>query len=187
MGEAKISDVLDFWFGDKNSAELGSARDIWFEADPAFDQQIRTRFGDLHQQAANGLLQHWQNSAPGCLALIIILDQISRNLYRNDPKAFACDEQARKHAEYALIRDYDKTMLTVQRVFFYLPFEHAEDLLLQLKSVELFVNLGASGYLQHALCHRDQIVRFGRFPDRNAVLGRQNTQAEEAFLAKPFC
>ena len=187
MDEAKISDVLDFWFGDKNSAELGSKRAIWFEANPSFDQQIRTRFGALHEQATKGHLQHWQNSAPGCLALTIVLDQFSRNLFRNDSKAFACDEQARRHAEYALIQDYDRAMLTVQRLFFYLPFEHAEDLLLQQKSVELFVKLGASDYLQHAVCHRDQIVRFGRFPDRNAALGRQNTPAEEAFLAKPFC
>ena len=118
MDEAKINDVLDFWFGGKNSAELGSKRAIWFEANPAFDQQVRTRFGGLHEQAAKGHLQHWQNGATGCLALIIILDQFSRNLFRNNPKAFACDEQARQHAEYALIHGYDKTMLTVQRQFF---------------------------------------------------------------------
>jgi uncharacterized protein (DUF924 family) len=187
MDEAQIGEVLDFWFGDPNSADLGKDLPIWFETNPAFDQQIRTRFGALHERASKGGLQHWEHSARGCLALIIILDQFSRNLFRNDPRAFACDAQARQHAEYALTRDYDKNMLTVQRMFFYLPFEHAEDLLLQLKSVELFVKLGASDHLQHALCHRDQIVRFGRFPDRNAALGRQSTPVEVAFLAKPFC
>jgi uncharacterized protein (DUF924 family) len=187
MDDTRIDEVLDFWFGGKDSAALGSKRAIWFEESPPFDEQIRARFGRLHERAAEGELDHWRNTATGCLALIIILDQFSRNLFRTGPRAYACDVRAREHAELALARGYDKSVFTVQRVFCYLPFEHTEDLSVQEKSVELFVKLGASDYLQHAVCHRDQIVRFGRFPDRNAALGRKNTPAEEAFLAKPFC
>lgn len=187
MDQQHIQAILDFWFGDKNSAERGAARAIWFETNPVFDQEIQQRFGHLHQQAAAGLLQHWLASADGCLALIILLDQFSRNLFRNDARAFASDEQARHYARYALTQGYDKDRLSVERVFYYLPFEHAEDLNLQNQSVELFKQLGVSGYLQHAICHRDQIIRFGRFPGRNAALQRANTPAETAFLKNPFC
>lgn len=123
----------------------------------------------------------------GTLALIILLDQFSRNIFRGASEAFANNSRARCLADHALEKRFDKNVLTVQTLFFYLPLEHAEDLELQDKSVNLFVNLGDPSSLQHALCHRDQIVRFGRFPDRNKALGRTSTRAEEEFLKKPFC
>jgi uncharacterized protein (DUF924 family) len=187
MDQQHIQAVLDFWFGSPDSAERGSARAIWFQENTAFDHEIQQRFGHLHQQAAAGLLQHWLASADGCLALIILLDQFSRNLFRNDARAYASDELARHYASYGLTQGYDRNRLSVERVFHYLPFEHAEDLNLQNQSVELFKQLGVSGYLQHAICHRDQIIRFGRFPGRNAALQRANTPAEIAFLKNPFC
>jgi uncharacterized protein (DUF924 family) len=129
----------------------------------------------------------FKQTAMGTLVLIILLDQFSRNIFRGSAGAFANDAKARSLAEYALKHRFDKNTLTVQRLFFYLPFEHAEDLELQEKSVALFVNLGDASSLQHALCHRDQIVRFGRFPDRNKALDRRSTKAEEEFLKNPFC
>ena len=123
----------------------------------------------------------------GSLALIILLDQFSRNIYRGQAEAFANDAKARQVAENALNKNFDQGLLTVQRKFMYLPFEHAEDLAIQDRSVQLFINLGDSNSTSHALCHRDQIIRFGRFPDRNKALGRKSTLAEQRFLEKPFC
>jgi uncharacterized protein (DUF924 family) len=134
-----------------------------------------------------GSLDDLKQTQMGTLTLILLLDQFSRNLFRGAAEAFSNDPKARSLAEYALEKRFDKNILTVQKLFFYLPFEHAEDPELQEKSVSLFVNLGDASSLQHALCHRDQIVRFGRFPGRNKALGRTNTVAEEAFLKSPFC
>ncbi len=180
-------EVLNFWFGAPDSAELGSRRAIWFEESPTFDEEIRQKFGEANALAAEGKLDELKATAKGTLVLIILLDQFSRNLFRGQAKAFANDPKARELAEYALNMDLDKNRLTVEKLFFYLPFEHAEDLQIQQKSVELFVNLGDAQSLQHALCHRDQIVRFGRFPDRNQALGRKSTKAELEFLKTPFC
>jgi uncharacterized protein (DUF924 family) len=180
-------DVINFWFGMPDSAELGADRAIWFDSNPAFDEEIRQRFGEANQQAASGQLDSMMQDQRGSLALIILLDQFSRNIYRGKAEAFANDAKARDVAENALKQGFDHGLLTVQRKFMYLPFEHAEDLALQDRSVELFINLGDSNSTSHALCHRDQIIRFGRFPDRNKALGRKSTLAEQRFLEKPFC
>lgn len=180
-------DVLDFWFGAPDSAELGADRAIWFQSDPKFDQEVGDRFGEAHQLAAEGKLDDLMQSQKGALALIIILDQFSRNIYRNQGQAFATDLQAQHYAEQALKHGFDKGLLTVERKFFYMPFMHAENLTLQEKSIELFIKLGDPNTLKFALCHRDQIVRFGRFPRRNQALGRQSTPAEEECLKNPFC
>jgi uncharacterized protein (DUF924 family) len=185
--ETLVRHVLDFWFGAQDSAELGSRRDIWFDAPPAFDQEIRQRFLEANELASKGALDALKRTQMGTLALIILLDQFSRNLFRGKAEAFANDDRARELADHALRQHFDRNVLTVQGLFFYLPFEHAEDLETQRKSVSLFVGLGDAASLKHAICHRDQIVRFGRFPDRNKALGRTNTKAEEAFLIKPFC
>lgn len=182
-----VTEVINFWFGSPDSSELGSHRTIWFESDAQFDEDIRQRFGEANQMAAEGELDDLRQTQMGTLTLIILLDQFSRNLYRGKAEAFAHDAKARELAEYALSKGFDQNILTVQKLFFYLPFEHAEDLAVQKKSVELFVNMGDAQSLQHALCHHDQIVRFGRFPDRNKALGRQSTTAEQAFLKNPFC
>ena len=163
-----VQEVLDFWFGPSDSAALGRPRHICFPAPRAIAQELKPRFSDT-------------------LALIILLDQFSRNIFRGASEAFANDSKARSLAEYAVESRFDKNILTVHALFFYLPFEHAEDLEFQERSMNLFVKLGDSSSLQHALCHRDQIVRFGRFPDRNDALGRPSTKAEEEFLKNPFC
>jgi uncharacterized protein (DUF924 family) len=182
-----VQEILDFWFGAPDSAELGSRRQIWFESNAEFDQEIRRRFSQANRLAATGALDDLTHTQMGTLALIILLDQFSRNLFRGAAEAFANDAKARHVAEHALEKRFDRNVLTVQRLFFYLPFEHAEDLEVQERSVSLFVNLGDASSLAYAVCHRDQIVRFGRFPDRNKALGRASTIAEEAFLKNPFC
>jgi uncharacterized protein (DUF924 family) len=182
-----IQEIIDFWFGAPDSAELGSHRQVWFDAPPGFDEEIRQKFYKANQLAAKGGLDDLKKTQMGTLALILLLDQFSRNIFRGAAEAFANDAKARNVAAYALERSFDKNLLTVQRLFLYLPFEHAEDLELQEKSVNLFVNLGDASSLGHAICHRDRIVRFGRFPDRNRALGRPNTKAEDEFLKNPFC
>jgi uncharacterized protein (DUF924 family) len=182
-----VHEILNFWFGSPDSAELGSRRQIWFQATDEFDREIRQRFSEANRLASTGALDDLKQTPMGTLALIILLDQFSRNLFRGAAEAFANDSKARRLSEYALEKRFDTNLLTVQKLFIYLPFEHAEDLELQIKSVNLFVSLGDASSLQHALCHRDQIVRFGRFPDRNQALGRRSTKAEEAFLKNPFC
>ncbi len=182
-----VQEVLDFWFGSPDSAELGSRRPIWFQSTDQFDQEIRQRFFEANRLAASGALDDLKQTQMGTLALIILLDQFSRNIFRGAAAAFANDPRARSLTEHALEKGYDKNVLTVQGLFFYLPFEHAEDLELQDRSVKLFVNLGDATSLQNAICHRDQIIRFGRFPDRNQALGLPSTKAEEEFLKKPFC
>ncbi|RDX38441.1 DUF924 domain-containing protein [Kangiella sp. HD9-110m-PIT-SAG07] len=185
--EELTEEVISFWFGAPDSAELGANRVIWFDSNPAFDEQILQRFGQANQQAGEGHLDAMMSSQRGSLALIILLDQFSRNIYRGKAEAFANDPKAREVAQQSLDRRFDEGLLTVQRKFMYLPFEHAEDLKLQDRSVELFVKLGDANSTSHALCHRDQIIRFGRFPDRNKALGRKSTLAEQRFLEKPFC
>ena len=182
-----VQEVLDFWFGPSDSAELGSRRQIWFQATREFDQEIKQRFFEANRLASIGALDDLKQTQMGTLALIILLDQFSRNIFRGASEAFANNSKARSLAEYAVESRFDKNILTVHALFFYLPFEHAEDLEFQERSVNLFVKLGNSSSLQHALCHRDQIVRFGRFPDRNDALGRPSTKAEEEFLKNPFC
>jgi uncharacterized protein (DUF924 family) len=181
-----VQEIFDFWFGPPDSAELGRRRKVWFQATREFDQEIRQRFSEANRLASTGALDELKQTQTGTLALIILLDQFSRNIFRGAPQAFANDSKARYLAEYALEKRFDKNILTVQRLFFYLPFGHTESLEFQEKSVSLFVNLGEP-FLQQALCHRDQIVRFGRFPDRNKALGRLSTKAEEEFLKNPFC
>ncbi len=186
-GNRLVREILDFWFGSPDSAELGSRRPIWFQATCEFDQEIRQRFSEANRLASSGALDDLKQTQMGTLALILLLDQFSRNIFRGAAEAFANDSKARSLAEHALENRFDTNILTVQRLFIYLPFEHAEDLEFQARSVALFVNLGDASSLQHALCHRDQIVRFSRFPDRNKALGRTSTRAEELFLQTPFC
>jgi len=178
--------VLDFWFGAPGAPEYGKPRDAWFESDPAFDARIRETFGALHRRAVAGELGRWADGARSCLALIVLLDQFSRNLHRDDPRAFAADDQARSLARQAIARGFDKAVLPEMRTFFYLPFEHSEDAADQALSMKLFeANDGVADHAQYvdfARRHREVIARFGRFPHRNAVLGRPSTEAEAEFL-----
>jgi uncharacterized protein (DUF924 family) len=180
-------EVLDFWF--RSAKGLGAPRIEWFRKDPAFDAEIRRRFGDIHARAARGELNAWRASAEPLLALVILLDQFSRNLHRDDPRAYAQDELARECAREALIRGDDLALLPVQRQFLYMPFEHSEDLADQEKAVELMRSLEefeeTRGLTAWAKKHRDIIGRFGRFPHRNAIVGRASTRDEEEFLRRP--
>jgi len=175
-----VKDVLDFWFADAN-------RPLWFKKDPAFDAECRRRFEALHERAAAGQLAPWQNTPEGALALVLCLDQFPRNLYRGTPRAFATDAKARAVADWAVDRDYDLHFkLGEQRLFFYLPFEHSEDLDDQHRAVELVrTRCTDPEQLRYALLHRDVIARFGRFPHRNAILGRPSTADEAEYLRQP--
>jgi uncharacterized protein (DUF924 family) len=182
-------EVLDFWFGPANSAEFGKPREVWFRKSDEFDDAIRARFLDLHRQAADGQLQRWQAAPDSLLALIVVLDQFSRNLFRGSSRAFAADAQALAAAQLAVARRDDRALLPVQRWFVYLPFEHAEDLASQRRSLELFEGLRGDAdspdTIDYARRHYDIIARFGRFPHRNAVLGRISTPEEVEFLKQP--
>ena len=172
--------VIDFW------REAGPPK--WFAADMAFDRTIQDRFEEAHLLAAKGGLAGWEETAQGALALLLLTDQFPRNIYRNSAHAFATDPLARAVADRALARGFDAQTEAALRMFFYLPFEHDEDARSQARSLALFENLAAETgdhvILDYARLHRDLIARFGRFPHRNAVLGRQPTPEESAYLAK---
>lgn len=178
-GEATARDVVGFWSG------LGSKR--WFSKDQALDAEIRARFEALHLSASRGELAAWGESVEGALALLLLLDQFPRNLYRGSPHAYATDGLAVREAERAVARGFDLQTPVELQVFFYLPFEHQEDIEAQRRGVELCRGCDARGahesFLRFALIHLEIIERFGRFPHRNAVLGRVSTPAELEYLA----
>jgi uncharacterized protein (DUF924 family) len=186
---ACASEVLDFWFGAPGSVTHGKARMEWFKKSPAFDEMIRSRFAPLHEQATDGQLAHWRegtNASPlTLLALIIVCDQFPRNMFRDSPRAFATDAMALDAARQMRARGWDTRLSMVERQFCYLPFEHAEDLDAQRTCLMLFGELGNADLLHWAQKHYDIIERFGRFPHRNAVLGRASTAAEAEFLKQP--
>jgi uncharacterized protein (DUF924 family) len=177
--------VLEFWFG----APPGRARPEWFRRSEAFDAQIRERFGALHARAAAGGLVEWEDAPSSALALLIVLDQFSRNLYRDDARAFAQDGRALRVAQAMVERGWDRERLPVERQFVYLPFEHAEELGAQDRAMALFGALESfeetRGLAEWSDRHRVIIRRFGRFPHRNAALGRTSTPEEIAFLREP--
>jgi uncharacterized protein (DUF924 family) len=180
--------VLAFWFAPEHAAH-------WFDADAAFDEAIRTRFAADTGEAAAGRLAGWAASPRGWLALLILLDQFPRNLHRGDPRAWAQDVGAQRVALSGIAEGFDRHLPALQRVFAYLPLEHAENMELQDRSVALFEALCADAppqersrfgnFLDYARRHREVIARFGRFPHRNAVLGRASTAEERAYLAQP--
>ena len=181
--------ILDFWFGNPDSPERGRSRDVWFRKDPAFDEVIRQRFGDPVSVAAAGGYGEWCNIAGGALARVLLLDQFTRNIFRDTPRAFAGDARALATAEDAIARGFDRELEFYDRWFSYMPFLHAEDAGAQRRSLELFGALAQdmddASPLQWAQKHADVIFRFGRFPHRNAILGRESTPEESAFLAQP--
>ncbi len=176
-------EVLDFWF----AADPRTWRDVWFRKEDDFDAAC-CAFANALRAARQGGLDHWAETSRGMLALIILLDQFSRNLHRGSPEAFAADPQARALARRAVAQRIDRQLTWFERVFIYLPFEHSEELADQEESVRLFEGLRiALGDLaiEHAYRHRDIIHRYGRFPHRNVALGRESTAEERAFLAQP--
>lgn len=182
-------DVLDFWFREG----LDIARKAWFLRDDAFDEAIRTGFGELVTPAREGRLDAWSATPEGSLALLILLDQFPRNLFRGSPETFASDSKARAVArDVVLHRKQDLALGPTARIFFYLPFEHSEEMADQDLSVALFEGLrdhpahrAPEGAIDYAWRHWRVIRRFGRFPHRNAALGRANTLAEADYLAQP--
>ena len=178
----KISLILNFWFGEPDSAGYGEPKDFWFLSTPKLDQQIRHQFEPSYEKAIAGELDALLETPEGSLALIILLDQFPRNMYRGTPKSFASDSKALEVAEEALKKKLDQRLLPIQKMFLYLPLEHSEDLANQEKSVQLFKALGNDITLKYAIDHRDIIARFGRFPHRNAILGRESTLDEIEFL-----
>lgn len=185
---AIAEDILDFWFAEPNAAH-------WFDVSPSFDARIRERFGDAAATAAKGTLDDWVATPTGWLALLLLLDQFPRNLHRGDARAWAQDVKAQRVALSGLARGDDRKLPPLQRVFAYLALEHAEDAVLQQRSVALFEALCAGvppaqrerygEFLDYARRHAAVIARFGRFPHRNAALGRASTPEEALYLAQP--
>ncbi len=171
---ATATEIVAFW------REAGS--DKWFEKDDAFDLAVRAKFLSEHEAAARGELADWEDSAEGALALIILLDQFPRNMFRGSPHAFATDPLARAVADHAIARGFDRTVDGTLRLFFYMPFMHSEALADQERCVRLFTVLGHEGQMRYAADHRDIIAKFGRFPHRNRTVGRDTTAAEQDFL-----
>ncbi|APF38039.1 hypothetical protein BOQ54_12450 [Chelatococcus daeguensis] len=175
MIAANAAEIIAFW------CEAGYER--WFSRDEAFDEEIRARFLATHEAAAAGALNRWEETPEGALALLILLDQFPRNLFRGTPRAFATDALARTIADRALTKGFDQKVPPELKGFFYLPFMHSENLVDQERCVALYEAAGDEKGLPHAIEHRDIIARFGRFPHRNPILGRATTEEEAAFLA----
>lgn len=167
------AEILKFW------SEAGP--DKWYKKDDAFDAAIRARFLETYEAASAGALDVWAGTAEGALALVIVLDQFPRNLFRNDARAFAADARALAVANAAIAAGFDSRIAPPMQQFFYLPLMHSEALADQERCVDLFAG-GAEENRKYAIIHRDVIARFGRFPHRNAVLGRETTPEEQAFL-----
>ena len=187
--DSTANDVLDFWYGAPGSPERGTARSAWFRKDPAFDDAIRVRFGEVVAIALAGGYGEWCATAHGALARVIVLDQFTRNIFRDTARAFAGDARALATAEDAVDRGLDRELAVYERWFLYMPFEHAESVDAQHRSLALFGALsremGDDDSLVWARKHAEIIFRFGRYPHRNAILGRASTEEEEAFLREP--
>lgn len=191
--ELLINEILDFWFADIGAGfDVSSQKGIWWNGGTTVDEEIEQRFGPMVTAAKNGLLKTWEIDHRGCLAVVILLDQFSRNIYRGSAKAFAGDTMALNIVNTALAKQFDRLMTPMQRSFFYMPFEHSESLLNQDRAVGLFKKLlgevpetgkqTIQSSLDFAEKHRNIIARFGRFPHRNAVLSRQATAEEKTYL-----
>jgi len=188
--DAQAQAVLDFWFGAPDDPARGQPRKQWFEKNDAFDAQIRERFGALIERAIAGHMTHWASEPAGAVAQIVVLDQFPRNAFRGSARAFAGDARALAAARTLVDAGLDRTLPGVQRQFVYLPFEHAEDIAAQNESLRLFAQLERDApevgeLLVWAQRHHDIIARFGRFPHRNAALGRGSTAEEVEFLRQP--
>jgi uncharacterized protein (DUF924 family) len=189
--------VLSFWFGELDAQGFGdevhSSR--WWSKDPGFDQELRERFGALHAAIARGERDAWLASVPGRLAYIVVLDQFSRNMFRGTGDMFAQDARALRATLEGLDLGVDRPLRHAERQFFYMPLMHSEDLAIQERCVQVFtdwrdeatgeVRSSLEGTLDYAVRHRDIVQRFGRFPHRNALLGRPSTSEEVEFLKQP--
>ena len=181
--------LLDFWFGPPGDPARQLRRDIWFRSTPEYDAAVRLNFLADHEAAAAGRLVGWENTAAAALALVLLLDQVPRNIFRGTPRAYGTDEIARSVTDRALKRRFDLALPVVWRKFFYLPFEHSERLEDQRRSVLLFEALPKESEpaesIRIARRHCEIVERFGRFPHRNRLLGRETSAAEAEFLKEP--
>jgi uncharacterized protein (DUF924 family) len=185
ISAAMQREILDFWFGPPPHGE----RDVWFRKNPAFDATIRERFGAAIDTALAGGFAEWSATAHGALAHVLLLDQFTRNAFRDTPRAFAGDAQALATSQEAIAGGADCVLDPYERWFLYMPFVHSEDGAIQQRAVELFTALasqtGLTGPLDWTARHAAVVRRFGRFPHRNAILGRPSTAEETAFLNEP--
>ena len=189
-----VNDILEFWFADglQTGWPTTDMKELWWGGSKGLDGTVKAKFGPQVNQALAGGLKDWEAQPLSRLALVLLLDQFTRNVFRASPQAFAGDDRAQQLVIDGLAKDWDQQLLLVGRVFFYMPLMHAEDLVLQAECVSRFRLLLADapeerkktlqGNLDFAVLHRDIIARFGRFPHRNSALGRTNTPEEEAFL-----
>lgn len=192
--DPRAAEVRDFWFAgmDDSGRVPSSTRERWFKTDPAFDEEIRRRFGNLLAEAEGGGLTDWEAAPRSALSLILVLDQFTRNLYRDDARAFAHDPRAQRLTMQCMDSGFDEDLHLVERHFLYLPLMHAEDQVLQHRSVKCYEQLAHEAppeeretydfVLEFAVKHKALIDRFGRFPHRNEVLGRESTSQELTFL-----
>jgi len=185
--------LLDFWFGAPSDPAREQHRPIWFNGPPEFDEEIRQQFLDDYEAAAANQLARWEDQPEAALALLLLLDQVPRNIFRNSPRAYDTDAAARAVADRALARGFDTQVPPAWRVFFYMPFHHSEDLADQRRADTLSARSradraggerGDGANRRYGMPYPDVIERFGRFPHRNTILGRESTQAELAFLAE---
>lgn len=193
--QKRIERILSFWFKEHEltAPQIDGRMDIWFGEDPVFDSEIERKFALDVEQASSGDLDYWADQPRGRLALIILLDQFRRNIYRGTAEAFAKDKAALKLCVEGAMQKKDKGLTPIQRVFFYMPLQHAESRKVQAKSVEIFQRLAKAvsptyretfeTVAQFAELHHDIVQQFGRFPHRNKVLNRKNTPEEEEYLA----
>lgn len=191
---AGVDEILEFWFADaaESADALRRRNAVWFGTDREFDHEVRQRFETTLELADTGACDHWRDDPRSLLALILLFDQVPRNIHRGTARAFAYDEKALELSLNGIESGSDRDLTLLQRVFFYMPLQHVESLELQKRSVELNAALAGEASeilreflnrsLEHAIHHRDMIAQFGRFPHRNAVLGRESSETERAFL-----
>ncbi|WP_321372187.1 DUF924 family protein [uncultured Desulfuromusa sp.] len=172
------NEIIDFWFTELEPKQ-------WWQKNEECDLMIQTRFGKLHNQAKAGELFRWRETSLGSLAEVIILDQFSRNIYREKPESFACDSMALALAQFAISKGLDNDLPDVQRTFLYMPFMHSESQLIHIEAVRLFQSVNIQSSLEFEYKHKAIIDRFGRYPHRNQILGRQSTEEEIEFLKQP--
>jgi len=168
-------EIIDFWFSDE-------VQKLWFNSTPEFDRLLRERFQNTLEQAGRGELDHWMQSAEGCLALVIVLDQFPLNMFRESAQSYATEARSREVAQAALEQSFDQSLVPQQRAFLYMPFMHSESLADQQLSVQFFAQPGLEGNHRFAMHHHDIIEKFGRFPHRNEALGRRSSAAELEYL-----
>jgi uncharacterized protein (DUF924 family) len=187
----EIDAIHDYWFGPLDGAGMADgARDkLWFQSTKEDDEVCQIRFGALVKEAIAGGLQDWEETDAGLVALVVLLDQFTRTIFRGTPQAFSGDARALSLAQHCIAHGHHQRLPAIHQVFLYLPLEHSEDLDVQEECVELFEELAAitglqsmAGYRRYAVAHRDVIAQFGRFPHRNAILGRESTAEELAYL-----